>query len=186
LTERLNSALKLCLRKLGQLKQANGTVFVLAGFWRLEISSSLRALGLLFAAVCFAAAVNPQLDEARALRQAGKLGEARKVLDGLINGGASVRGADCAQAYWELSQIDLAAGRYPQAIQNSSRALEMFGPLKVRAGEGNALTVRGLAPVYAGSYQEALVDFDPALAIARETNDASAEITRLNNIGTVF
>jgi CHAT domain-containing protein len=159
--------------------------FVFAGFWRPAISSSLRALCLLFVAARFAAAVNPQLDEARGLRQAGKTAEARRVLDALISG-VSVPEADRAQAYSELSQIDLAAGRYPDAIQNSSRAVEIFGPLKMRAGEGNALTIRGLARLYAGSYQEALSDFDPALAIATETKDASAEITRLNNIGTVF
>jgi tetratricopeptide (TPR) repeat protein len=152
------------------------------------ISSNLRAraIGILLAVACLAAATaNSQLDHARALRRLGKLAEARTVLDGMVADAAapsSVR----AQAFFEISQIDLAEGRYAAAIQQSGRAIELFRAGHDPAGEGNTLTVRGLAHLYAGSYSEALADFNPALQIARETKDASAEVTRLNNIGTVF
>jgi CHAT domain-containing protein len=156
-----------------------------ANFYSVAISSSLRARAIwtLLAAACMAAASgNSQLDHARALRRSGKLAEARTVLNGMV----TAPGPERAQAFFEISQIDLADGHYDAALQESGRAIELFRAAHERAGEGNALTIRGLAHLYAGGYSEALADFDPALDIARETKDASAEVTRLNNIGTVF
>jgi CHAT domain-containing protein len=159
-----------------------------ADFYRVAISSSLRARAIwtLLAAACMAAASgNSQLDQARALRRSGKLAEARAVLNGMV-AGAAVPSPERAQALFEISQIDLADGHYGAATQESGSAIDLFRAAHERAGEGNALTIRGLAHLYAGSYSEARADFNLALDIARETRDASAEVTRLNNIGTVF
>lgn len=143
--------------------------------------------GILAAACCLCAAADSTntIDRAKALRKAGKLSEARHALEPVIAAG-DLAAIDLANARFELSQIDLAEGRYPQAISNGSSAAEAYRTLHDRAGEGFGLTITGLARMYAGDYRPSLVDLNLALSIARETHDAAAEVTRLNNVGTVY
>jgi CHAT domain-containing protein len=125
------------------------------------------------------------LSRARALEDAGKTTEARAAFELLLREPATV-GRDRALALTELSRMDLAGGNYRASIKNGEDAAVRLHSLKDRPGEGNALTIAGLAKMYSGSYDAALGDFQAALKIARETPDRKQEITRLNNISNVL
>lgn len=146
----------------------------------------MRIISSLLVAACwlYAAAVTDSVGRAKALRQAGKLSEARHVLEPLL-AGVELSDQDRANARLEVSQIELAEGHYPQAIAAGSGAAESYRKVHDRTGEGFGLTISGLAHMYAGDYALSLNDLNLALGIARETHDRAAEVTRLNNVGTV-
>ena len=140
-------------------------------------------MGALFC--LYAATATEAVERAKALRRAGKLSEARHVLEPLL-ASANVSEYDRSNARFEVSQIELAEGHYRQAIAAGTAASESYRRLHNRTGEGFSLTVTGLAHMYAGEYTLSLRDLDLALNIARETHDAGAEVPRLNNVGTVY
>lgn len=122
---------------------------------------------------------------ARALEDAGKAAEARTAFEQIIREKSSTP-AGRALALTELSRLDLSSGNYAGSIARGRDAAARFMSLKDFAGQGNALTITGLARMYAGEYEAALSDFDAALKISRDTSDRKQEVTRLNNIGNVL
>lgn len=137
-------------------------------------------------ACCYlAAATSPEFDVAKRLQQSGKATEAREAFQAIVKK-AAAGSEEQALAYMELSRIDLDAGRYPSAIANGGLAHEILRKQPDLTSDGKALTLSAMARLYSGAYQDALREMETALDIARATNDKAAEITRLNNVGTVY
>jgi len=139
----------------------------------------------LWAAMVLAADQPPNLERAQALQRAGKLSEARSIYETLLKTPGANPKLTC-EILLELSRIDLAEGRYGDALRDGYRAASLARSRDSRALKGNALTVTGLARMYSGDYRAALNDLGEALRAARDTGDLSGEITRLNNLGTVL
>ena len=125
------------------------------------------------------------LAKGRELVEAGKPAAARALFGAIahdVNSDAPARTA----ALGEMSRLDLATGRYSDAIKEGSESAALAAGLKDRAAEGNALTATGLARLYSGDYLAALRDMEASLACANDTRDDAAVITRLNNIGNAY
>ena len=149
------------------------------------LARTLIAL-LLSSALLTAAAPSPSAAfiHAKALADQGKSAEARTAFEALTHD-PSATASDQALALMELSRIDLAAGHYPASIASGKQAATSLHNLHDSVNEGSALTITGLARMYSGDYNNALTNFETALALARQTGDLRQQVTRLNNIGNV-
>ena len=86
----------------------------------------------------------------------------------------------------EASEIAVAIGDYPHAIERATEAAGIYAGQGDVRNEAMAVNFVGLARLYRGEYAAALQSFQRALENDVRLQDASGEITRLNNINVYF
>ena len=85
-----------------------------------------------------------------------------------------------------LAALNLAWGRYDEAIDNYRRELAIVREFKDRVGEGGTLNNLGIVYRGEGRYAEAIDAFERSLAIVREYKDRVGEGGTLSNLGIVY
>ncbi len=129
----------------------------------------------------------PQLDRAKALRQAGSSEEAQKVYESLL---PQLRGQpaspDLVETLNNLSDIATMAGEYDRAVYMSRESASACQQMHDKHCEALARDDAGMAYSNAGNYAEAAGELDLALKLNSEAGDAETAVTILNNLGIVY
>jgi serine/threonine protein kinase/tetratricopeptide (TPR) repeat protein len=134
-----------------------------------------------------------RVEVARALslqsQASSRLGDARSAMmladralslvDETGEDGRRVR-ADCLKS---LGMAYHMLGRFEQAEEFKSQALELFSEMGDRRSVGNLLNSLGETARLRGDYESALGRYQEALAIARETGNRNGEILYFSNLG---
>ncbi len=129
---------------------------------------------------------------AQDLQRHGDLEHARQAyLDNLTAAKAAANNFVAGQSLLGLAQIDLVQGHYAQSLSEATEAEARFARRQQRDSaslreEAHALTTAGQARYYSGDSQGALHDFEASLKLTREGGDREAEVTALNNAGSVY
>jgi tetratricopeptide (TPR) repeat protein len=128
-----------------------------------------------------------RLDDAIAMQRAGKLNNADETFRIAITElRASRDQSNLARALSAESWISVALGKYRDAIQQSTEAMELRRNLHDQKGLGDDLNTLALANQNLGDYRAAIDYFGQALTADRAARDTEGEITLLNNIANVF
>ena len=150
-----------------------------------------RTLTVLFLVSAGALPQTPELSQrlqtARHLKQLGQMLPASQAYESLLSGPhASGDGAILAQAFFESSQVALALGAYPRAVERATEAAGLFRKQGDGSGEARATNNVGLAYLYRGDYLNSLQYFQRSLDLHKTSRNAEGEVTLLNNIGNVY
>jgi tetratricopeptide (TPR) repeat protein/transcriptional regulator with XRE-family HTH domain len=120
------------------------------------------------------------------LRRYGKFQQAIRFSDVAL---AAARGAGDQQAEarsrTELGDMQRLSGHYPAAIDNLSRAVELYRTLGERQGEANALNELAAAHYLSDSYPAATEELLRALRLYRDLGDQLGEAHALNHLGAM-
>jgi tetratricopeptide (TPR) repeat protein len=142
------------------------------------------------AVALFAASVltaQSHLDSGVDLQRSGKIREADRELRAAITElSASRGGPNLLKALSLESWVSVSLGNYSDAIEQATQAVQSHRALHDEKGLGDDLNTLALANQHLGKYDVALYNFDLALRADRGVGDAEGEITRLNNIGSVY
>ena len=76
--------------------------------------------------------------------------------------------------------------QFREALASWEQALELYGEIGDRAGEGAALGNLGLAYLDLGQYERSIDFLEQSLAIAREIGNRAGENNALNNLGLAY
>jgi len=90
-----------------------------------------------------------------------------------------------ARARTDLGDIQRLAGNYPAAIDNLSRAIELYGSLGDHGGEANALNELAAAHYLSDNHQAAAAELNRALQLYRHLGDQLGEAHTLNHLGAM-
>jgi tetratricopeptide (TPR) repeat protein len=127
------------------------------------------------------------LDSGLDLQRSGKLRDAdRELRIAITELSASGGGASLLKALSMECWVSVSLGNYADAIQQATEAVALRRTLHDDKRLGDDLNTLALANQHLGKYDVALHNFDLALRSDRAVNDAEGEITRLNNIGSVY
>jgi len=127
------------------------------------------------------------LDSGIDLQRSGKAREADRELRTAISElSASGGGPNLLKALSLEGWVSVSLGNYSDAIQQATRAVELCRTLHDEKRLGDALNTLALANQHLGRYDVALHNFDLAMSADRGVGDTEGEITRLNNIGSVY
>ncbi len=129
----------------------------------------------------------PRLEKAKALADAGKSEDARKILEPLA---AELRPLGPSEVLWNTltSLTDLAnlAGEYDKAAAIAREYLQVCIKLQNRICEARAHNDIGLAESNAGNYTAGATELEAALKLTPEANEPATTVMVLNNLGNVY
>jgi CHAT domain-containing protein/tetratricopeptide (TPR) repeat protein len=125
-------------------------------------------------------------DHAEDLWEAGSLNEARPLYEQLIPK-LRAHGDQRRLAYSEnhLGEIDLAQGKYSDALAHSVECRTLFGALHQAPEECQCWTLAGEASLGMSDYAGTVSAFEHGLDLARANGLSESRVTLLNNIGNV-
>ena len=132
-------------------------------------------------------AANSHLDDGIAYQRAGKILEAdRELRIAITELNAAGDRPSLLKALSIESWISVSLGNYSDAIQQATQAVQLRRVLQDETHLADDLNTRALANQNLGKYSAALDDLELAFRLDRKTDNADGEITRLNNIGSVY
>lgn len=121
------------------------------------------------------------------MQRGGKLTEAdRELRIAIVELGAAGDRPALMKALSIESWVSVSLGNYQDAIRQATEAVQLRRMLHDRQHLADDLNTIALANQNQGIYGAALDYFDQALRADRDAGDAEGEITRLNNIGSVY
>ena len=91
-----------------------------------------------------------------------------------------------ARASMDLGDMQRLFGYYPAAVENLSRAIELYDSLSERGGKANALNELGAARYLSGNYPAATDELIRALRLYRDLGDRLGEAHALNHLGAMY
>ena len=149
--------------------------------WLLRLIVSLSLLSAL------TLAAGSHLEDGIALQRAGKLKEAdRELRVAITDTSAAGNRGDLLKALSIESWISVSLGNYRDAMQQASEAVKLRRALGDEKHLADDLNTLALANQNLGDYGAAVDYFEQALRADQAAGDAEGEITRLNNIGSVY
>jgi tetratricopeptide (TPR) repeat protein len=127
------------------------------------------------------------LDSGIDLQRSGKLREAdREFRTAITQLSTSGGGPNLLKALSLEGWVSVSLGNYSDAIQQATQAVELCRALQDESRLRDALNTLALANQHLGKYDAALYNFKLAMSADQVVGDAEGEITRLNNIGSVY
>ncbi|MGI8744367.1 MAG: tetratricopeptide repeat protein [Bryobacteraceae bacterium] len=141
---------------------------------------------LIFGSVAFCSD-RDDLSRAYDFQRQGSLKQARGIYESVISRLRSTGDSVVlAGAIRRLSEVDLAEGKYADALHHASECAALSHKIATTAIEVDCLSVMGRAQIFSGDYPGALGTHEHALVIAKAGNSTEDQIAFLNNLGGIY